>query len=83
MKGKELEEFVYQYPTKYKQGFLGKEIEAIKTKFPKINEDKFFNALKGITCQMEAEGLVIFHCDILNALRCGLENRDMDINEWD
>ena len=78
-----LEEKVYNYPTKYEEGFLGKEYMQLASEFTNINMDKFEDALKGITCMMKEDGIIIYHCDILKALRCGLENRDLTYWEWD
>ena len=80
---KKLEDLVYDYPTKYKEGFTGKEIEDIVSLFPELNHDKFNDALMGITCMVIDELTIIYHCDILIALRCGIENRDMTLEEWD
>ena len=78
-----LQEKVFNYPTKYKEGFTHKEIEALLEEFPGVHRDKFDDALCGITCLIREEGFVIYHCDILSALRCGLENRDLKLEEWD
>jgi len=76
-------DLVYNYKTKYKQGFIQDEIEDILKNFPNINMDKFNNALNGITCIMEDDNMIIYHCDIETALKCGIENRDMYSYEWD
>ena len=80
---KDLEKLVYDYPTKYQTGFLSNEQKDLLTQFPDINMDRYYDVLTGITCQMEAEGIVIYHCDILQAIVCGLENRTMYAEEWD
>jgi hypothetical protein len=80
---KKLEDLVYNYKTKYKAGFLASEQKELLEKFPEINMDRYYDVLTGITCQMEAEGMVIYHCDILQALVCGLENREQYAEEWD
>jgi hypothetical protein len=80
---KELEDLVYNYPTKHKEGFLAEEEKELLKQFPDINKDKYYGVLTGITCQMAPEGIVTYHCDILQALVCGLENRDQTEAEWD
>lgn len=78
-----IEERVYNFKTKYKQGFVQFEINDILKYYPNINMEKFNNALTGITCIMRDNQMVIYHCDIVTALKCGIENRDMTLLEWD
>ena len=81
---KELEGKVYDYPTKYAEGFLQEELDVLLKDYPNINMDKFHDALMGNTCGIDANGkLIQYHCDIVTALRCGIENRDMYLYEWD
>jgi len=82
---KKLYDLVYTYKTKSEYGFISAEQEELLKQFPEINMEKYENALCGITCMMDEEtnGFIIYHCDILTALRCGLENRDMYAYEWD
>lgn len=76
---------IYSFKTKYLIGFLPNELQLVKDYYLRLgmNEDKFENALRGITCQMQEGKLVIYHCDIVNAIHAGLENRELNINEWD
>ena len=83
MTDKEIEELVYNYKTKHKEGFTGKEVKDILAMFPDINLDKFYDVLHGITCIMSKDGLITFHCDVVTALRCGIENRNIEFSEWD
>jgi len=78
-----LSDLVYKYPTKNQIGFTGKEYMKLASKFSTLNKTQFENALKGITCQMINGEFVIYHCDILLALQCGLENRKPTGYEWD
>jgi len=80
---KKLEDLVYNYPTKNKEGFVWEEQNKLLEQFPDINIDKFNDVLTGITCIMAEGQLVIYHCDILQALVCGIEGRDQTIEEWD
>lgn len=79
----DIKKLVYEYPTKHKFGFMPDELKDIVSKFPKINMDKYNDAMMGNTCAMVDEKLVIYHCDVLKALICGIENRDLRIDEWD
>ena len=82
-----LEDYVYNYPTRFKEGFIWEEqdklLKALSEKYPNINMEKYDSVLTGITCTMNEGRLTIYHCDILQALVCGIENRDQTIEEWD
>jgi len=81
---KNLVKLVYEFKTKHKEGFLPMEQEALLKQFPNINMNKYYDALQCVTCEMDSEGnFVTYHCDILKALICGLENRDLTLEEWD
>ena len=80
---KKLEDLVYNYKTKYETGFLADEQKELLKQFPDINMDKYFDVLTGITCVIESEGIVTYNCDILLAIVCGLENREMLPSEFD
>lgn len=87
MKNKDYEKiqkFVYEYKTKHSKGFTPEEIEDVKTRYPKINDEKFDSALMGITGRVYGGGVfVIYHCDVLKAIVCGLENRELNEFEFD
>jgi hypothetical protein len=79
----ELENMVINHPTKHKEGFLVSEEKELLEKIGGVNMDKYFSVLRGNTCIMTEDGIVTYHCDILQALVCGLENRDLTYFEWD
>lgn len=84
MEYKELKDLVYNYPTKHKQGFIASEQKEILSKFPDINMEKYNDAMMGNTCMLdENDGAIIYHCDILKALICGIEQRSLNVFEWD
>lgn len=74
---------VYNFKTKYKEGFTEPEITELLKQFPNINQRFFDGALMGITCMRINDETVIYHCDIEKAIRCGLENRNLRLGEWD
>ena len=74
---------IYEYPTKYKEGFINSEIEKLLSEYPNINMEKFYGAMRGNTCMLKDDEIISYHCDVLTALRCGLENRDMYYHEFD
>ena len=78
-----MREIVYNYKTKHKYGFTHKEIEDVLKGFPNINLDKFYEALQGNTCMVIGNEVITYHCDLLLALECGVENRDVESHEWD
>jgi hypothetical protein len=80
---KEIKTFIENYPSKYEYGFLETEIEEILGHYPEINMDKFENALMGNTCMMIEGKIIQYHCDIVKAIVCGMENRDLTEEEWD
>lgn len=46
--------------------------------------DKYNNAMFGNTYMLSDEGKTItYHCDIITALLCGIEDRDIHLWEWD
>jgi len=79
---KNVEEFVYDYPTKHVQGFMGSEIMTI-LEGCEIDKDKFFDALGVNTCMVIGGETITYHCDILKGLRCVIENREQTFEEWD
>ena len=79
----ELQEKVYNYPTTYKEGFIASEEADLLKDFPNIDMDKYNDAMRGNTCMVRDGQTVIFHCDVLNALRCGAEKRNLKWWEWD
>ena len=83
MSNKELKNIVYNFPTKTKYGFIQSEIDDLIKDYPNINMDRFNDAMMGNTCMVLDNEIVIYHCDILKALRCGIENRDLTWEEFD
>jgi len=80
---KEIEEKVYNFKTKNKEGFIHNEIEDLLKDYPNINMDKFNEALFGNTCMIIDGEMVQYHCDIYKALICGIKNRSLYSSEWD
>lgn len=78
-----LEDKVYNYKTKYEEGFTDEEMKELLKDYPNINMDKFNDAMYGNTCMLKEGKLINYHCDVLTALRCGTENRDMHYYEFD
>lgn len=81
---KDLEKIVYEYPTESKYGFTEKEIKELLKQFPKINMDKYYDAMMGNTCMLsDKKEIINYHCDVYTAISCGIENRGIKSHEWD
>ena len=76
-------EYVYEWPVKSPRGFNPEELKAIVDEFPDINMEKFDLAMMGNTCSLEDGKIITYHCDVVTAIRCGIENRDLKFSEWD
>lgn len=76
---------VYEYPVKHKEGFIAPETNLLINIFHQyMDMKKYDNAMMGNTCMMDAkDGLIIYHCDVYQALICGLEGRELTLEEWD
>lgn len=66
-----------------KEGFTNVEIAIILNKFDNINNEKVHGAMFGNTCMMINNHLINYPWDVSMALRCGIENRDLTVEEWD
>lgn len=74
---------VYNYKTKYKEGFIQSEIDEFLKDYPSIDMDRFNSALFGNTCMVLNKEIITYHCDVLKALLCGIEKRDLKPYEFD
>jgi hypothetical protein len=74
---------VNNYSTKNKEGFTDIEIRNLINQFPTINLTKFNDAFNGNTCMVINNEIINYHCDVINAIICGVENRELRLNEWD
>lgn len=80
-----LYDLVYNYKTKYKEGFINVEQEELIKLYPGIDMKKYDNAMMGNTCMMseDGNGFIMYHCDVYKALQCGIEGRELTVEEWD
>lgn len=78
-----VQHIVHNYPTKYERGFTSTELNELLVQYG-INITEFFYRLGiGHTCMVIDGNTIRYHCDIITALRCVIENRDMTLDEWD
>jgi hypothetical protein len=80
---KSVYQLVYNYPTKYKMGFTNSEIQDLLKNFPNMNRQYYDNALFGTTCTMIDGEMITYHCDIENAIICGLKGTNIGGIKWD
>jgi hypothetical protein len=76
------EEIVRNAKRKNEIGFTGSEIKQLLID-NNIDSDKFYDALGVNTCVMIDGEIITYFWDIEKALDCVINNRDMDITEWD
>ena len=74
---------VYNFKTKYPQGFIDSEWKELIKDYPDMDMDKFKDALFCITVMGINDETIIYHCDIEKAIICGLEKRGLGTYEWD
>ena len=80
----DIRKLVNEYKTESQYGFIQKELDDLLTQFPDINMKKFNDAMMGNTCMMnDRDEIINYHCDVVTAIRCGVENRDMYQHEFD
>jgi hypothetical protein len=80
---KSVYQLVYNYPTKYQMGFTNSEIQDLLKNFPNLNRQYYDNALFGTTCTMIDGEMITYHCDIENAIICGLKGTNIGGIQWD
>jgi len=78
-----ISERVNNYQTKYEEGFTPSEIDELLKEYPKIDMNKFNEATSGVTGMMIDGEFVTFHCDIVLAIKCGMEKRNVRGYEMD
>lgn len=78
---------VHNCPSIHKQGLLRKEIysllDSLVEQGIELNKERFDDALMGCTCLVIGGMHVIYRQDIVNALNCAIEDRDLNFGEWD
>ena len=80
---KSVYDIVFNYPTKYQMGFTNSEIEEVLKNFPNLNKEFYNNALFGTTYMIIDNENITYHCDIENAIVCGLKNTNIGGIKWD
>ena len=74
---------VNNFKTKYEDGFTSSEIDLLLNDYPSVTLDKFNSYLGCVTCIIIDDEVILYHDDVINALICCIENRNMTSFEWD
>jgi len=84
MRTLEITDIVLKFKTKYKVGFIQTETTELLKNFPSIDMKYFNEALNHITaiCSKD-DGIIIYKHDILKAVICGMESRELTDIEFD
>jgi hypothetical protein len=79
-----LYERVYNYKSKSDYGLIDTEIKDILKDYPNCNMEKYNSAMFGNTCMVDDnKNIINYYCDVYPAILCGMENRELTIDEWD
>ena len=73
---------VYQYKTKYKEGFIEDEVRDLLSTL-NVSAEEFEAAFGVQTCLVVLKDIIYYHCDVHTALSCVIENRDIKPHEFD
>ena len=79
----DIKSIVLETVTESHWGFNPDEVDELLKQFPDINMRKFNYALNGNTCMTIGGKMITYPCDLITALYCGMQNRDMISYEMD
>ena len=71
------------FKTKYEEGFIQSEIDELLKSFPDISMDKYEDAMNGITCMVKDNDVIIYRCDVITGIKCGVYKRNVLPHEFD
>lgn len=79
-----VEKTVRAFKTDSEYGFTNEEIDSLLSEhYPNINMRKFNNALGALACTVVDDKMRIYPIDVIQAIYCGIGNRDLRSLEWD
>ncbi len=81
MTPKEIKELIDNYPAEYENGLTDDEVRDIASKIPNIDMNKVYKSMSNNTCSIINTTLINYYSDVLLALTCGLENKDVNLND--
>ena len=80
----DINKFIYGFKTRFDEGFTPEEVQEVLDKVKnEIDLSKFNEVMMCNTCIIKEDIPLIFHCDLITGLRCGIENRDIHWWEFD
>lgn len=79
----EVESKIYDFKTKYKEGFIINEIEVLLKDYPEFDYQKFSKKLGYVTCITINDELIIYKHDVFKTMICLIENRGINLCEFD
>ena len=86
MKYEQINDLVNNWPTQFEEGLTHLEITNIINTIKMHNEfshEKFDSAMMGNTCMVKEGKTITYHCDVVKGIQCALENRNLNVLEWD
>lgn len=78
-----VQEIVFGFKTKNKEGFTKEEIKELLKLFPDVTIEKLNKALGTNTCMIIKKEIITYHSDIEIAIRRCIENRGFKFGEFD
>lgn len=81
MTPKEIKELIDNYPAEYENGLTDDEVKDIASKIPNIDMNKVYKSMSNNTCSVINTTLINYYSDVLLALTCGVENKDVNLND--
>lgn len=85
LKLEDVSKFVNEYITSFDLGFTQTELHIILYTHENINHKAFWKAMFGNTLGSSPDGKIplYYKGDVITALKCGIENRELRQEEWD
>lgn len=83
MSNREIHDKVVGFKSRFTKGLTRGEIEVLLKKFPSVSQRRFFNKMGVVTVQLIKGEVVYYRSDIISAITCCIEKRDINASEFD
>jgi len=84
LKVEDVDSYVNNYITSFELGFTQTELQIILHTHNNINEKAFWKAMLGNTLGSSPNGIPLYYPgDVITAIKCGIDNRNITQEEWD
>lgn len=80
---REIHDKVIDFKSRFTKGLTRSEIEVLLKKFPSVSQRRFFNKMGIVTVQLIKGEIVYYRSDIISAITCCIEKRDLNTSEFD